>query len=220
MRGSTAAGINISLLPRDCSCGEFACSAVWGKASCLWHLCEFACSAVWGRGLVFGVCWISGSAVWERDLFPGICGEFAVGAILEEASFPWHFWHLAFVAFGICGIWRLWHLAFLAFGSFGTGEGLLWYGICTRCAEQPPVVRDAFSGALGVKNRLFWYRSDIRYRKPPSLVRSRYSCAQNRLLWYAEHSGAPDANLSHLNQENTAAVNTSLFSCRFMDVPI
>lgn len=28
VRGSTAAGINNSLLPRDCSCGEFACSAV------------------------------------------------------------------------------------------------------------------------------------------------------------------------------------------------
>ena len=31
MRASTTAGINISLLPRDCSCGEFACSAVWGR---------------------------------------------------------------------------------------------------------------------------------------------------------------------------------------------
>lgn len=31
MRGSTAAGINNSLLPRDCSCGGFACSAVWGR---------------------------------------------------------------------------------------------------------------------------------------------------------------------------------------------
>ena len=31
MRGSTAAGINIPLLPRDCSCGEFACIAVWGR---------------------------------------------------------------------------------------------------------------------------------------------------------------------------------------------
>ena len=28
LRGSTATGINNSLLPRDCSCGEFACSAV------------------------------------------------------------------------------------------------------------------------------------------------------------------------------------------------
>lgn len=29
MRRSTAAGINNSLLPRDCSCGEFAGGAVW-----------------------------------------------------------------------------------------------------------------------------------------------------------------------------------------------
>ena len=59
--------------------------------------------------------------------------------------------------------------------TFGTGEGLLWYGICARCKKQAPVVRGAFSGAPGVKNRLLWYGSDIRYRKPPSLVRSRYS---------------------------------------------
>ena len=75
--------------------------------------------------------------------------------------------------------------------AFGTGEGLLWYGICVRCAKQAPGVRDAFPKALGVKNRLFWYRSDIRYRKPPSLVRSRYSCAQNRLLWYAMRFQGP-----------------------------
>ena len=75
--------------------------------------------------------------------------------------------------------------------AFGAGNALLWYGICARCAKQPPVVRDAFSGALGVKNRLFWYRSDIRYRKPPSLVPNRYSCAQNTLLWYAAHFQGP-----------------------------
>ena len=69
--------------------------------------------------------------------------------------------------------------------AFGTGEGLLWYGICARCAKQAPVVRGASSEAFGVKNRLFWYRSDIWYRKPPSLVPNRYSCAQNILLWYA-----------------------------------
>ena len=63
-----------------------------------------------------------------RLLFPGFCEEFAGGAIQEEASFPWHFWHSAF----------------LAFGSFGTGEGLLWYGTCALCAKQFPVVRDAF----------------------------------------------------------------------------
>ena len=42
-------------------------------------------------------------------------------------------------------------------GKFGTGEGLLWYGICARCERQASVVRDAFSEALGVKNRLLWY---------------------------------------------------------------
>ena len=69
--------------------------------------------------------------------------------------------------------------------AFGTGEGLLWYGICARCKKQAPGVRGASSEAFGVKNRLFWYRSDIWYRKPPSLVPNRYSCAQNSLLWYA-----------------------------------
>ena len=71
--------------------------------------------------------------------------------------------------------------------TFGTVKGLLWYGICARCKKQAPVVRDAFSGALGAKNRLLWYGSDIRYRKPPPLVPNRYSCAQNKLLWYATH---------------------------------
>ena len=68
--------------------------------------------------------------------------------------------------------------------ALGAGEGLLGYGICVRCAKQA-LWYAAHSVAPGVKNRLFWYRSDIRYRKPPSLVRSRYSCAQNSLLWYA-----------------------------------
>ena len=65
--------------------------------------------------------------------------------------------------------------------TFGTVKGLLWYGICARCKKQAPVVRGAFSGALGAKNRLLWYGSDIRYRKPPSLVRDAFSgtpCAQ------------------------------------------
>ena len=110
MRGSTAAGINISLLPRDCSCGEFACSAVWGRGLFLVFVGfpvvlsgeeTFFLAFVgnlplvlyWKRPLFSGVCWISGSAVWGRDFSPGICGEFADGAILEEASFP-----------GICGI--------------------------------------------------------------------------------------------------------------------
>ena len=75
--------------------------------------------------------------------------------------------------------------------AFGTGEGLLWYGICARCKKQAPGVRGASSEAFGVKNRLFWYRSDIWYRKPPSLVPNRYSCAQNSLLWYAMRFQVP-----------------------------
>ena len=82
--------------------------------------------------------------------------------------------------------------------AFGTVKGLLWYGICARCKKQAPVVRDAFSGALGAQNRLLWYGSDIRYRKPPSLVPNRYSCAQNSLLWYAAHFQGPRARSSPL----------------------
>ncbi len=51
--------------------------------------------------------------------------------------------------------------------AFGTGEGLLWYGICARCAKQAPGVRDAFSEAFGVKNRLLRYRKGIRCMKTP-----------------------------------------------------
>lgn len=40
VRGSTASGINNSLLPRDCSCGEFAGGAVWEETS-FWCLLDF-----------------------------------------------------------------------------------------------------------------------------------------------------------------------------------
>ena len=59
------------------------------------------------------------------------------------------------------------------FVAFGTGEGLLRYGIRIRCSKRLPVVRDAFSEAFGVKNRLLRYGRDIRYRKPPPTVRER-----------------------------------------------
>ena len=49
--------------------------------------------------------------------------------------------------------------------AFGTVTGLLWYGICSRCKKQAPVVRDAFSGALGAKNRLLWYA--MHFQGPP-----------------------------------------------------
>ena len=91
----------------------------------------------------------------KSPLFPGICGEFVDGAVWGRGIF---------------------FLAFLAFGTFGTGEGLLWYGICARCAEQPLVVRGTFSKAFGVKNRL------LRYGMTEWIFG-----AQNRLLWYATH---------------------------------
>ena len=62
--------------------------------------------------------------------------------------------------------------------AFGTGEGLLWYGICVPCSKRLPVVRDAFSEALGAQNRLLRYGRDIRYQKQPSLVRNASSKAR------------------------------------------
>ena len=46
---------------------------------------------------------------------------------------------------------------FLAFAKFGTGEGLLVYRMDARYRRSPPGVRDAFSEALGAKNRLLLY---------------------------------------------------------------
>ena len=59
--------------------------------------------------------------------------------------------------------------------AFGTGEGLLWYGICVPCSKWLPVVRDASSEAFGVKNRLLRYGRDIRCQKQPPPVRDALS---------------------------------------------
>lgn len=74
MRASTAAGINNSLLLWDCSCGEFACSAVWEET--------FFLAFVRNLPVVL---------YWKRPLFPDIYDIR-------------HFWHLAFGIFGIFGI--------------------------------------------------------------------------------------------------------------------
>ena len=62
--------------------------------------------------------------------------------------------------------------------AFGTGEGLLWYGICVPCSKRLPVVRDASSEALGAQNRLLRYGRDIRCQKQASLVRDASSKAR------------------------------------------
>ena len=86
---------------------------------------------------------------------------------------------LAFAAGNALSFLALWYslqamlFSFLPFVAFGTGEGLLRYGIRIRCSKQAPGVRDAFSEAFGAKNRRFRYGRDIRYQKPPFLVRNR-----------------------------------------------
>lgn len=77
MRGSTAAGINISLLPLDCSCGELACSAVWGRDLFPGICGEFADGAIREK-----------ASFWRlRGIFrKRLCGS----AIREKASFLWY----------------------------------------------------------------------------------------------------------------------------------
>ena len=124
--------------------------------------------------------------------------------------------------------------------AFGTGEGLLWYGICARCKKQAPVVRGAFSGAPGVKNRLLWYGSDIRYRNPllwygadircaeqPPVVRDAFSETfgdKKGLLWYATHlqrcakqPPAPPNAFSKAQKRHPATLNASSKARRTAD---
>ena len=103
--------------------------------------------------------------------------------------------------------------------AFGTGDGLLWYGICAPCSKRLPGVRGAFSEAFGVKNRLFWYRSDIRYRKPPSLVRSRYSvrrtafCGTRRISFRGPRCAEPPPAPSGALKNRPSARAESRFWC-------
>ena len=59
---------------------------------------------------------------------------------------------------------------FWQFEKFGTGEGLLWYGICARCKKQASVYAARFQGhsvrrtgfcgtegIFGTGNALLWY---------------------------------------------------------------
>ena len=87
--------------------------------------------------------------------------------------------------------------------AFGTGEGLLWYGICARCKNRllwyathfqgHSVRRTGFSGTgviFGTGNPLLWYGADIRCAEQPSVVRGAFSGAlgaKKGLLWYAAH---------------------------------
>ena len=73
--------------------------------------------------------------------------------------------------------------------AFGTGEGLLGYGICVPCSKRLPPVRDASSETFGVKNRLLRYGRDIRYQKPPPTVRNEATgCGHCSGLWFEDET--------------------------------
>ena len=131
MRASTAAGINISLPPRDAAARNLPV-------------------VLYGKRPLFGVCWISGSAVWGRDLFPwhfwGICRWCYTGRclFLVFVGFPVVLYWKMPLFHGICGIRHFWHLAFLVpeRASCGTEytrgaqNSLLWYA--TRIQRLSP----------------------------------------------------------------------------------
>ncbi len=137
VRGSTAAGINNSLLPRDCSCGEFACSAVWGRGFFSLHLLDFRWCCLGKRPFswhLWGICrWCR---VGKRSLFPDICDirhlwhlahsvpdraswgtEYARGAQNRLLWYATHFQRHSVLKIGFYG----------TEGIFGTGNPLLWY---------------------------------------------------------------------------------------------
>ena len=76
--------------------------------------------------------------------------------------------------FGNCFVWANQPLCL----AFGTGEGLLRYGICVPCSKRLPGVRDAFSEGFGAQNRLLRYGRDIRCQKQAPLVRDASSKAR------------------------------------------
>ncbi len=70
-------------------------------------------------------------------------------------------------------------------GAFGTGNALIRYGIDTRCAKQPPAVREA--EALRAQNRLLRYGRNIRCKKRPrQLFREKLYLCKDSLQWCKE----------------------------------
>ena len=116
--------------------------------------------------------WLCGTRCRQCLLIFG----FVVLAADNAFSFLALWYSLQAMLFSFLALWyslQAMLFSFLPFVAFGTGEGLLRYGIRIRCSKQAPGVRDAFSEAFGAKNRLLRYGRDIRYQKPPSLVRNR-----------------------------------------------
>ena len=110
MRGSTAAGINISLLPRDCGCGEFADGAVLGRG--LFFLVFVGFPVV-----------LSG----EETFFLAFVRNLPMVPSGEEASFLCHLWHSAHSVpeKASCGTEY----------ACGAQNRLLWYGSDTQLLQ-------------------------------------------------------------------------------------
>ena len=105
-------------------------------------------------------------------------------------------------------------------GKFGTGEGLLGYGICARCKKQAPGVRGAFSEVFGVKNRLLWYAAH--FHQGHSVRRTGFWGTEgifgtrNPLLRYgvhlhSAHNKKKDAEKLHPHNQFTQAIKPQLF---------
>ena len=101
----------------------------------------------WGTRRIFGSirCKKQASTVRKRYSVPET-PSYGTGCIFRAPyrKGPLPFWHLSHSVQAMLSF-------FWQFEKFGTGEGLLWYGICARCKKQAPVVRDAFSGAPGAQ---------------------------------------------------------------------
>ncbi len=87
-------------------------------------------------------------------------------------------------------------------GKFGTGEGLLGYGICARCKKKAPWgTRRIFRGTRCAKQAPVYGR-DIRYRKRPPMVRGASSERMTKKR---------DAEKLHPHNQFTQAIKPQLF---------
>ena len=100
--------------------------------------------------------------------------------------------------------------------AFGTGEGLLWYGICVPCSKRLPGVRDAFSEGFGAQNRLLRYGRDIRCQKQAPLVRDASSKARRTAdsTDCGQPTAAPDAFSEACRAKSSSCRTGRIFSAR------
>ena len=87
--------------------------------------------------------------------------------------------------------------------------GLCVYRRGIRCKKQPSGVRDAYSEALGAKNRLLVYRMEIRCRKQASGVPDAASKTRSSLLLLQ----------MHLRKHGTAPATPDAFSKARRTIP-